>query len=84
MQALVTLRIPREVRTQGMSAFAVFQCIGSPIGLLAAGWALGRYDTRSVLAVVLALFTVGATAFVSAALAERSTLLGAAALDSPA
>jgi MFS family permease len=84
MQALVMLRIPRELRTQGMSAFAVFQCIGSPIGLLAAGWALGRYDTRSVLAVVLALFTVGATAFVSAALAERSTLQAAASLDSPA
>jgi MFS family permease len=82
MQALVMLRMPREVRTQGVAAFAVFQCIGSPIGLLAAGWALGHYDTRSVLAVVLGLFTLGATAFVSASLAERSTLR--AALDSPA
>ena len=82
MQALVMLRMPREVRTQGVAAFAVFQCIGSPIGLLVAGWALGRYDTRSVLAVVLGLFTVGATGFVSAALAERSVLR--AALDSPA
>ena len=81
MQALVMLRMPREVRTQGVAAFAVFQCIGSPIGLLVAGWALGRYDTRSVLAVVLGLFTVGATGFVSAALAERSVLR--AALDSP-
>lgn len=83
MQALVMLRMPREVRTQGIAAFAVFQCIGSPIGLLVAGWALGRYDTRSVLAVVLGLFTLGATAFVSASLAERSTLR-AASLDSPA
>lgn len=83
MQALVMLRMPRDVRTQGVAAFAVFQCIGSPIGLLLAGWALGRYDTRSVLAVVLGLFTVGATTFVSAALAERSTLR-TASLDSPA
>ncbi|HZQ80754.1 MAG TPA: MFS transporter [Gaiellaceae bacterium] len=83
MQALVMLRIPRELRTQAMSAFAVFQCIGSPIGLIAAGWALARYDTRSVLAVVLALFTVGAAAFVAASLAERATLR-AASVDSPA
>jgi hypothetical protein len=62
----------------------VFQCIGSPLGLLAAGWALGRYDTRSVLAVVLGLFTLGATAFVAAALAERATLRAATSLDSPA
>jgi MFS family permease len=83
MQALVMLRIPRELRTQGVAAFGVFQCIGSPIGLLVAGWALGRYDTRSVLAVVLALFTLGATAFIAASLAERSSLR-AAPVDSPA
>lgn len=82
-QALVMLRIPRELRTQGIATFGVFQCIGSPIGLLVAGFALGRYSTRSVLAVVLALMTLGATAFVTAALAERSTLR-AASVDSPA
>jgi predicted MFS family arabinose efflux permease len=85
MQSLVTLRIPRELRTQGMAAFSVFQCIGSPLGLLLAGWALARYDTHSVLAVVLALDTVAAAAFVISSLAERSTLRAAAAsLDSPA
>jgi len=72
------------LRTQGVAAFGVFQCIGSPIGLIVAGWALGRYDTRSVLAVVLALFTLGAAAFIAASLAERSTLRAAASLDSPA
>jgi MFS family permease len=82
IQALITLRMPRELRTQGTAAFGVFNCIGSPIGLLLAGWALARYDTRSVLAVVLVLFSVGATAFVAAALAERSTLRAAASLDS--
>ena len=28
MQALIMLRIPRELRTQAMAAFGVFQCIG--------------------------------------------------------
>jgi MFS family permease len=80
--ALITLRIPREIRTQALASFGVFQCIGSPIGLVLAGWALARYDTHEVLAVVLALDTLAAATFVLAALAERSTLR--AALDSPA
>jgi MFS family permease len=84
MQSLVTLRIPREVRTQGMAAFAVFQCVGSPIGLLLAGWALARYDTHSVLSAVLALDTLAAATFVGASFAERATLRAAASLDSPA
>jgi MFS family permease len=74
IQTLVMLRIPRELRTQGVAAFGVFQCIGSPIGLLLAGWALGRFDTRSVLAVVLTLDTVAVATFVAAAVAERSAL----------
>jgi MFS family permease len=83
VHALITLRIPREIRTQALASFGVFQCIGSPIGLLLAGWALTRYDTHSVLAVVLAVDTVAAATFVLAALAERSALR-AALLDSPA
>jgi MFS family permease len=82
--ALITLRIPREIRTQALASFGVFQCIGSPIGLLLAGSALARYDTHSVLAVVLAIDTVAAATFVLAALAERSSLRAAAAVDSPA
>jgi len=78
---LVTLRIPRELRTHALSSFAVFQCIGSPIGLVLAGAALTHYDARAVLAVVLALQTVGAAAFVTAALVERTSLR--ASLDSP-
>ncbi|HEY6961460.1 MAG TPA: MFS transporter [Gaiellaceae bacterium] len=81
--ALITLRIPREIRTQALASFGVFQCIGSPVGLLLAGWALSRYDTHHVLAAVLALDTVGAATFVLAALAERSSLR-AAAVDSAA
>jgi MFS family permease len=80
--ALITLRIPREIRTQALASFGVFQCIGSPIGLLLAGWALARYDTHSVLAAVLAVDTVAAATFILAALAERSSLR-AAAVDSP-
>jgi predicted MFS family arabinose efflux permease len=83
IQALIMLRMPREVRTQGTAAFGVFNCIGAPIGLVVAGWALGHFDTRSVLAAVLVLFSCGATAFVAAALAERSSLR-AASLDSAA
>ena len=83
VHALITLRIPREIRTQALATFGVFQCIGSPIGLLLAGWALARYDTHSVLAVVLAVDTVAAATFVIAALLERSSLR-AALVDSPA
>jgi hypothetical protein len=77
------LRIPRHLRTQGIAAFGVFQCIGAPIGLVAAGFALARYDTHSVLTVVLALQTVAVLTIVTSALAERSALR-AAAVDSPA
>ena len=83
MQALVMLRIPRDIRTQGIAAFGVFNCIGAPIGLLLAGSALARYDTHSVLTVVLALQTIAIVAFVASALAERSALRSAA-VDSPA
>jgi MFS family permease len=83
VHALITLRIPREIRTQALASFGVFQCIGSPIGLVLAGWALARYDTHSVLAVVLAVDTVAAATFVAAALVERSSLR-AALIDSPA
>ena len=54
VHALITLRIPREIRTQALASFGVFQCIGAPIGLLIAGPALAHYDTHSVLAAVLA------------------------------
>jgi predicted MFS family arabinose efflux permease len=83
IQALVMLRIPREVRTQGVAVFGVFQCIGAPIGLVFAGIALARYETRTVLAVVLALQTVAVLTFVTSALSERSTLR-AVPVDSPA
>jgi predicted MFS family arabinose efflux permease len=73
MQALLTLRMPRAVRAQGLAAFGVFNSIGAPIGLVAAGWALARFDTRSVLVVVLAIQTVGVATFVVAALVERSS-----------
>ena len=83
IQALVMLRIPRELRTQGIAVFGVFQCIGSPIGLLIAGVALAHYDTRSVLTVVLMLSTAAVLTIVVTALAERSALR-AASVDSPA
>ena len=83
IQALVMLRIPRELRTQGIAAFGVFQCIGTPIGLVAAGYALARYDTHSVLGVVLTLQSVAIATVVTAALVERSALR-AAPVDSPA
>jgi hypothetical protein len=72
--ALITLRIPAELRTQALASFGVFQCIGSPAGLLLAGWALTRYDTHHVLAAVLAVDTLAAATFVGAALSERAAL----------
>jgi len=83
LQALIMLRIPRDVRTQGIAAFGVFQCIGAPIGLIVAGYALTRYDTHAVLAFVLALNTAAILTFVGSALAARSAL-GATPVDSPA
>jgi MFS family permease len=74
IQTLVMLRLPREVRTQGIAAFGVLQCVCSPLGLLLAGWALARYDTRSVLTVVLALDTIAVLTFIAAALVERASL----------
>jgi hypothetical protein len=81
IQTLVMLRMPRDVRTQGLVAFGVLQCICSPLGLLAAGWALARYDTRSVLTVVLVVDTIAVVTFVTAALVERSSLAAAAAAE---
>jgi predicted MFS family arabinose efflux permease len=83
VHALITLRIPREIRTQALASFGVFQCIGAPIGLLLAGPALAHYDTHSVLAAVLGLMTVASATFIAAALAERSSLR-AALVDSAA
>jgi MFS family permease len=82
IQALTMLRMPKEVRTQGVAAFGVFQCIASPAGLLLAGWALSRYDPRSVLVVVLGAKTAAVVAFAAAAIAERSSLRAAATLNS--
>ena len=79
VQALVMLRVPRNLRTQAVAAFGVFQCIGSPIGLLVAGIALAHYSTRSVLAVVLVLNTFAIATIVATALAERTALRAAAA-----
>ena len=47
MQALVMLRIPRDLRTQGVAAFGVFQCIGAPIGLVLAGCGARHGTTRA-------------------------------------
>jgi predicted MFS family arabinose efflux permease len=83
LQALIMLRIPRDLRTQGVAAFGVFQCVGSPVGLILAGIALSRYDPHAVVAVVLVLNSVAILAFVTASLVERAALRAVPA-DSPA
>jgi MFS family permease len=83
MQAFVMLRIPRHLRPQTLAAGGVFQSIGAPVGLVLAGWALGRFDTRSVLTVVLALQTVAVLSIVGTALIERQALT-TAPVDTPA
>jgi len=83
LQALIMLRIPRDLRTQGVAAFGVFQCVGSPVGLIFAGIALSRYDPHAVVAVVLVLNSIAILAFVTASLVERAALRAVPA-DSPA
>jgi hypothetical protein len=83
MQTLVLLRIPRELRPQTLAVSAVLICGAAPIGLLVSGWALAHFQTRSVIAAVLALQTAAVLAIVAGALAERSQLR-AAPVDSPA
>jgi predicted MFS family arabinose efflux permease len=79
MQALKMLRIPRQLRPQALAANGVMQSLASPAGLVIAGWALARFETRAVLSVVLAAQTIAVLTIVAAALAERSTLRADAA-----
>jgi zinc transporter ZupT len=78
------LRMPRHLRPQALAASGVFTSVAAPAGLVIAGWALARYDTRAVLATVLTVQTAAVLTIVMAALAERATLRGATAVDSPA
>jgi MFS family permease len=74
LHALLMLRFPREVRTQGIAFSAVMQSVGSPIGLLIGGWALAHFHTRHVIAGVLAVQTVSVLMIVAVALGERAAL----------
>jgi predicted MFS family arabinose efflux permease len=83
MQALIMLRVPREIRTQTMAVNAVVVCAAAPLALVGTGWALQHFSTRSVLGVVLAVQTAAILGVVGGALSERSSLR-AASLDSAA
>jgi len=67
-----------------LAASSVFTCLAAPLGLVIAGWALARYDTRAVITVVLTVQTTAVLTIVMGALAERATLRDATAVDSPA
>jgi predicted MFS family arabinose efflux permease len=84
LHALLMLRMPRHLRAQSLAASGVFTSVAAPLGLVIAGWALTRYDTRAVLATVLTVQTAAVLTIVVAALAERATLRSATAVDSPA
>jgi predicted MFS family arabinose efflux permease len=84
LHALLMLRMPRHLRPQSLAAAGVFTSVAAPLGLVIAGWALARYDTRAVLATVLTVQTTAVLTIVVAALAERATLRDATAVDSPA
>lgn len=77
MQALIMLRVPKELRTRTMAASAVVTFALVPVTLLGIGWALTHFSTRAVLGVVLAVQTTAILAVVGAAIAERSTLRAA-------
>ena len=81
-QALLTLRIPRHLRPQVMTAFGTTMSLGAPLSLVVAGAALARTDARAVIVAVLAVQTVAVLLFVGAALVERSSLRAAAVVDS--
>lgn len=81
LHALLMLRFPRDVRTQGIAFSAVMQAVASPLGLLLGGWALAHFATRHVIAGVLAVQTFAVLTIVLVALGERSALR---AVDSPA
>ena len=83
MQALIMLRVPRELRTQTMAVYAVVVCAGAPLALILAGWGLANISPRVVIGAVLALQTGAILTVVAGAVAERSTL-GAASADLPA
>jgi MFS family permease len=81
LHALLMLRFPRDVRTQGIAFSAVMQSVGSPLGLLIGGWALAHFHTRQVIASVLAVQTLSVLLIVAVALGERVALR---TVDSPA
>jgi MFS family permease len=81
LHALLMLRFPRDVRTQGIAFSAVLQSVGSPLGLLLGGWALAHFATPHVIAGVLAVQTASVLLIVTVALAERAALR---TVDSPA
>jgi predicted MFS family arabinose efflux permease len=74
MQALIMLRVPRELRTQTMAVSAVTMCAGAPLGLIATGWGLTHLSPRLVIGTVLALQTTAILAVVGGAVAERAAL----------
>jgi MFS family permease len=76
-QALVTLRTPRALRPHVMSVFGTFFGVGTPLALIAVGYALTRVDPRAVQGVVLAVQTSAIALFIGAALTERSSLRAA-------
>jgi MFS family permease len=83
LQALIMLRVPRELRTRTMAVSAVGTFALAPLALIGVGWALTHFSTRAVVSVVLAVQTTAIVAVVGGALAERSSLQ-AATVDSPA
>jgi MFS family permease len=83
-QALLTLRIPRHLRPQVMTAFGTTMSLGAPVALVGAGAALTHVESRVVIVVVLAVQTAAVALFIGAAIAERSALRAAPAVDSAA
>jgi MFS family permease len=83
LHAFLTLRVPRDLRTQTLAVGGVFSTVVSPLGLVAVGWALSHHAPRTVIGVVLALQTAGILTIAATALRERSAVR-LEAVDSPA
>jgi MFS family permease len=83
LHAFMTLRVPRELRTQTLAVGGVLSTVATPVGLFAVGWALSHYEPRPVIAAVLALQATAIVTIAASALRERGAP-AAEAVDSPA
>ncbi len=81
LHALLTMRLPPSLRTQGLAAILVADITLAPVGYLSAGLVLGHYGVTPVFVAVPLVQTLAMSARALSALRERERLQ-VAAVDS--